>query len=144
MYNILFFIVKFQINNKKSISLVELKFQKDKEIELMNRIKGMFRYVSFSFMSEQLNGNAKITCVCTVDGTPYPDVNNAGKINAGIDIINAICRSKGVTAPIFIDNRESINFLLGTNSQIVNLSVSLHNNLVKSVESGLETEYVEL
>ena len=88
----------------------------------------------------------KITSVrgCTVDGTPYPDVNNAGKINAGIDIINAICRSKGVTAPIFIDNRESINFLLGTNSQIVNLSVSLHNNLVKSVESGLETEYVEL
>ena len=91
-----------------------------------------------------MNDNRKNTCVYKVDGTTYPDVNNAGKSNAGIDINNAIWRSKGVTAPIFIDNRESINFLLGTNSQIVNLSVSLHNNLVKSVESGLETEYVEL
>ena len=90
----------------------------------------MFQLVSFSFVSEQLNGNEKITCVCTVNGTPYPDVNNAGKINAGLDIINAICKSKGIVAPIFIDNRESVNDLLPTLSQVINLSVSKHKSLV--------------
>lgn len=29
---------------------------KDKDAELLKRINGMFRYVSFSFVNEQLNG----------------------------------------------------------------------------------------
>ena len=84
----------------------------------------MFKVVSFSFLSTQLNGNEKLTCVCTVNGTPYPDVNNAGKINAGLDIINAICNAKGVTAPIFVDNAESVNDLLDTYSQKIMLYVT--------------------
>ena len=101
-----------------------LLFQKDKDAKLLERINGLFKVASFSFLSEHLNGNEKITCVCTVNGTPYPDVNNAGKVNAGIDIINAICQSKGVSAPIFIDNRESVNEIIPTISQVINLVVS--------------------
>lgn len=112
------------------MEFIALDFQKAKDNELMKRINGMFSLVSFSFVDEQLNGGEKLTCVCTVNGTPYPDVNNAGKINAGLDIINAICRNKGVTAPIFIDNRESVNDLLPTLSQVINLSVSKHKSLV--------------
>ena len=89
----------------------------------------MFSLVSFSFVDSQLNGGEKLTCVCTVNGVPYPDVNNAGKINAGLDIINAICKSKGMAAPIFIDNREGVNQLLPTVSQIVNLCVSTDKEL---------------
>lgn len=105
------------------MEFIALDFQKAKDNELMKRINGMFSLVSFSFVDEQLNGGEKLTCVCTVNGTPYPDVNNAGKINAGLDIINAICLNKGVTAPIFIDNREGVNELLSTNSQVINLVV---------------------
>ncbi len=122
-------------------------FQKAKDNELMNRINGMFKLVSFNFVSEQLNGNEKITCVCTVNGTPYPDVNNAGKINAGLDIINAICQSKGVLAPIFIDNRESINDLLPTLSQVINLTVSKHKSLVmftSSLFANESTDFIQL
>ena len=104
--------------------LTILEFQKAKDNELMKRINGMFSLVSFSFVDEQLNGNEKITCVCTVDGVPFPDLNNARKINAGLDIINAICKSKGISAPIFIDNRESVNTLIPTVSQVINLCVS--------------------
>ena len=114
------------------MEFVALEFQKDKDNELMKRINGMFSIVSFSFVDEQLNGGEKITCVCTVDGVPFPDLNNARKINAGIDIINAICRAKGCTAPIFIDNRESVNELLPTVSQIINLVVSKDPKLVIS------------
>lgn len=118
------------LSDLERIEFIATDFQKAKDNELMNRINGMFQLVSFSFVSEQLNGNEKITCVCTVNGTPYPDVNNAGKINAGLDIINAICKSKGIVAPIFIDNRESVNDLLPTLSQVINLSVSKHKSLV--------------
>ena len=101
-----------------------LQFQKAKDDELLKRINGMFEVVSFSFVSSQLNGGEKLTCVCTVNGKPYPDVNNAGQVNAGLDIINAICRSMGVYAPIFVDNAESVNEVLQTRSQKILLSVT--------------------
>ena len=106
-----------------------LQFQKAKDAELLKRINALFKYVSFSFVSSQLNGGEKLTCVCTVNGKPYPDVNNAGKINAGLDIINAICKAKGVYAPIFIDNAESVNDVMPTESQKILLYVTRDNQL---------------
>ncbi len=116
-------------NNQKLADLEKweytaLSFQKDKDAKLLERINGLFSLVSFSFVDEQLNGGEKLTCVCTVNGTPYPDVNAAGKVNAGLDIINAICQAKGISAPIFIDNRESVNQIIPTISQVINLVVS--------------------
>lgn len=109
-------------------------FQKDKDAELTRRINGLFKVVSFTFTREQLNGNEKLACICTVNGTPYPDVNTAGKVNAGVDIINAICKAKGVCAPLFIDNRERVNSIIPTVSQIINLKVSTDKQLtIKSV-----------
>lgn len=101
-----------------------MSFQKDKDAKLIEKINSMFEVVSFSFVTEQLNGGEKLTCVCTVNGTPYPDVNTAGKVNAGLDIINAICKYKSVSAPIFIDNSESVNKIIPTISQVINLVVS--------------------
>ena len=106
-----------------------LQFQKAKDDELLRRINGLFQMVSFSFVSAQLNGGEKLTCVCTVNGTPYPDVNNAGKINAGLDIINAICKAKCVNAPIFVDNAESVNNVLETSSQKILLCVTKDSKL---------------
>lgn len=119
-----------RIQNNQALADLEkweftaISFQKDKDAKLMEKINGMFEVVNFSFVSEQLNGGEKLTCVCTVNGTPYPDVNTAGKVNAGLDIINAICRHKGVSAPIFIDNSESVNKIIPTVSQVINLVVS--------------------
>lgn len=116
-------------NNQKLADLEKweytaISFQKDKDAKLLERINGLFSVVSFSFVDEQLNGGEKLTCVCTVNGTPYPDVNAGGKVNAGLDIINAICQAKGISAPIFIDNRESVNQIIPTISQVINLVVS--------------------
>lgn len=119
-----------RIQNNQALADLEkweftaISFQKDKDAKLIEKINSMFEVVSFSFVTEQLNGGEKLTCVCTVNGTPYPDVNTAGKVNAGLDIINAICRYKGVSAPIFIDNSESVNKIIPTISQVINLVVS--------------------
>ena len=65
-----------------------------------------------------------------VDGTPYSDLNDAAKINAGLDIINAICKFEDVYVPIFCDNAESVNELLPTQSQMIRLVVTEDEKLV--------------
>lgn len=93
-------------------------------IELVeSRINGMFELVRFKMYEQQINGGEIETCEATVDGVPFSDLNNAMKINAGLDIINAICRANGIVAPIFIDNRESVSDIVSTQSQIINLIV---------------------
>lgn len=124
-----------RIANNQAISDLErwedtyTRFLKAKDEKLMERINGLFSFVSFSFLKEQKNGGEKLTCFCTVNGVPYGDVNKAGKLNAGLDIINAICRTKGISAPIFIDNAESVNTIIPTISQVINLRVSLDKSL---------------
>lgn len=103
---------------------VMLDFQKAKDNELMKRINGMFQIVSFSFVNEQLNGGEKLTCVCTIDGVPYPDLNKAGKILAGLDIIQAIQKKVGIYAPIFCDNAESVNAYPRMGNQMIYLKVT--------------------
>lgn len=124
-----------RIANNQALTEIEqwedvyTRFLKAKDEMLYERINDLFSYVSFSFVKEQKNGGEKITCVCTVNGTPYPDVNAAGKLNAGLDIINALCKAKGYSAPIFIDNRESVNEAIPTISQVINLCVSRDKTL---------------
>ena len=86
-------------------------------------VYGSISYVQFRMFDTQVDGTEFDTCECMVDGTPYSDLNTAAKMNAGIDIINAICRAKGVTAPIWLDNRESVCNLISCASQIINLFV---------------------
>jgi len=72
----------------------------------------------------QINGGIKNTCEAMVEGVPFSDLNNAMKINAGLEIIKALCEFYQVNAPIFIDNRESVTKLIDIDSQIINLVVS--------------------
>lgn len=78
------------------------------------RINGLFKTVRFKLFERQINGGEAETCVATVGGVPWPDLNSAGRVNCGLDIINAISRAKGVSAPIFIDNAEGVNELMET------------------------------
>lgn len=90
--------------------------------EVENTINGMFSFVRFKMYEQQINGGERETCEALVNGVPYStNVNTAARVNAGIDIINAICRKENVHAPIFIDNRESVTNVIDTDSQIVNL-----------------------
>ena len=88
-----------------------------------NRIAGMFKIVKFKIFDEKLNGNIEETCTAMVNGVPFSSINDAKKISAGIDIINAISKHIGVTAPIWLDNRESVVSIPDTDSQIINLYV---------------------
>ena len=104
-------------------------FDKGKMELTEESINGLFEIVKFKMYNKQLNDGESQTCETMLDGVPYSDVNTAGKINAGIDIINALSKYYGVSAPIFIDNKESINTPLKSVSQVVYLSVGLEESL---------------
>ncbi len=105
-------------------------FTKTKIEECERRINGMFTMVKFRLFDYTIDGNEFETCVPLIDGAPYPVANTARQVNAGLDIINALCKFNGVCAPIFIDNRESVNELIPTESQIINLVVTTDKELV--------------
>ncbi|MDP4143222.1 MAG: AAA family ATPase [Bacillota bacterium] len=107
------------------------------KVELLeSSINSKFKFVSFKLFDTQVNGGLVETCEALINGVPFSNANTASQINAGLDIINALSEHYSVSAPIFIDNRESVNEILECNSQIINLIVSEDKKLkVESKES---------
>lgn len=99
-------------------------FTKAKIEECETRVNSMFKWVSFRLFDYTIQGNPVETCVPLVDGVSFGAGNTAGRVQAGIDIINVLSRFFGVCAPIFIDCRESVNEIPETQSQIINLVVN--------------------
>ena len=99
-------------------------FTKTKVELLENAINSNFEIVRFRLFDTQINGGLVECCDTLVNGVPYADVNNAHKILAGLDIIKTLSRFYNTSAPIFIDNRESINSLHTISAQIISLIVT--------------------
>lgn len=86
-------------------------------------INDSFEFCKFKLFEEQLNGGFAEACVCTIDGVPFNDLNTATKYKAGLDVIKTLQKWFNVSAPIFIDGRESITELQNMDSQLINLIV---------------------
>ncbi|MCM1438980.1 MAG: AAA family ATPase [Roseburia sp.] len=125
-----------ELTELEHIEFAIAEFSKAKSEAIDARINGLFDIVRFRWVKYQINGDEKETCEATINGVPYKSLNTAGRITAGLDIINTICRFEGITAPVFIDNRESLNTIPEMQSQIVNLIVSTDDRItVKSNNS---------
>ena len=104
-------------------------FTKVKVELLESAINSKFKIVKFRLFDTQINGGLVECCDTLVNGVPYSDVNNAHKILAGLDIINTLIKFYDTSAPIFIDNRESINELYNIDTQIISLVVTTDSSL---------------
>lgn len=91
---------------------------------LEEKLNQKFKIVKFKLFDTQVNGGINETFIATVNGVPFEDLNNAMKINAGLDIINTLTDYYNFQAPIFIDNRESVNEIVDIKSQVINLIVT--------------------
>ncbi len=91
---------------------------------LEEKINQRFKLVKFKLFNRLVNGAIEECFETMVGGVPYTDLNTAASINAGIDIINALTEHYNVRAPIFVDNNESVNELLLTQSQVIGLYVT--------------------
>ena len=100
-------------------------FERAKMDEVERRVNAMFAYVQFRMYRQQIEDGKQVPdCVCYIDGVRYADKNNAGKVNAGLDVINTLCAFHRVNAPIFIDNAEGVNEFIPVASQLIKLVVT--------------------
>lgn len=92
---------------------------------LEEKINSKFKYARFKLFEMQINGGLQEVCETLFEGVPYSSgLNNAAKINVGLDIINTLSEHYGFKAPIFVDNAEAVTKLIDVNSQVISLVVS--------------------
>ena len=121
-----------QLSELEKLEFLTANFTKAKTQLIEAKINKLFKNVAFRMFDTQLNGSDIECCDTLINGVPFPDANNASKINAGIDIINVLSSFHNTFAPIFIDNRESVNEIIPSASQIINLYVSKDKSLIIS------------
>ena len=111
-------------------------FVMEKMQRISEIINSKFDTVSWKLFDVQINGGVKECCECTVNGVPYSALNSGHRIVAGLDIIRSLSQLYEASAPIFIDNAESINEfnLPDMDAQMICLSVSEDKELKAEVE----------
>ena len=86
--------------------------------------------VRWKLVKENINGGIEDICVCLVENkdtgarVPWEKANSAGRINAGLEIINVLSDYYDVSVPVFIDNAESVNRVAATIGQQILLTVT--------------------
>lgn len=98
-------------------------FVKAKVDLLEESINSHFEHARFKMFNVLVNGNIEECCETTYKGVPYRSMNNAARMNVGLDIINALTKFYNVTAPVFIDNAEAVTDFIKCNSQTIKLVV---------------------
>ncbi len=100
-------------------------FIRTKVTLLTDRINSQFKVARFKLFDQLVNGGLEECCEITVDGIPYDSgLNNAARINAGLDVCRTLADHYGLHAPVFVDNAESVCDLLYMDTQVIRLIVS--------------------
>lgn len=88
---------------------------------LTEAINAKFKAVRFKLYDVQINGGIADTCEamvpCAGGLVPFSKANNAGRINAGLEIIDTLGKHWGIEMPIILDNAESVVKLIETEAQ---------------------------
>jgi len=122
--------VSEKIAELEGLEILSEDFIRTKVHLLEETVNSKFKYVTFKMFRNQINGGLEEVCEPCIDGVPFTsNLNTAARINAGLDIINTLCQYYGVNAPIFIDNKESVNKTIDVDSQVINLIVSKDKKL---------------
>ena len=112
-------------------------FIRSKVTLLEEKINSKFKYARFKLFETQINGGLTETCETLYEGVPYSrGLNNAARINVGLDIISTLSEHFGVTAPIFIDNSEAVTKLIPIDAQVISLVVSEEDKTLRVKVEG--------
>lgn len=103
-------------------------YQEYQNTILENRINEHFEIVKWKLFKVINNAGDPVIepyCECYVNGVAYHDgLNQAARLNAGLDILNTLCKHYGVSAPIIIDQSESTLDIRPTKGQQIRLMVA--------------------
>ncbi len=113
------------------------RFIRIKAQQVEERVNAHFALARFKLFDEQINGGLADACEITVGGVPYADLNHAMRVNAGLDVIRTLSGYYGHSAPIFIDNAESVVSLMADGVQTIRLVVNAADRQLRlEIEEG--------
>lgn len=119
-------------------------FVKAKVNLLEEKINSKFKLARFKLFDVQVNGGISETCETTYQGVPYSSgLNNAARINVGLDIINTLAEHYDFDAPIFVDNAEAVTELIPTRGQVIRLVVSEGDKTLRVETQGQNNLFKE-
>lgn len=96
---------------------------------LSERVNDKFSFVKWIMFQTTNDGEKKPYCECSHNGIPYSALNDASKINAGIDIAHTISTFYEVSVPMLIDGCESVQKPIYEGGQQIRFSVGNSNIL---------------
>lgn len=106
--------------------------------ELVDKaVSEKFELAHFKLFKNNIsNDGIEECCEACINGVPYSDLNNAAKINCGLDIIRTLAKDNYFEAPVVIDNAESVTELVNMGTiQVIRLIVSKKDKNLR-VEKG--------
>lgn len=116
-----------QLSDLEKLEDIARSYQSRQNAVLESLINERFSLVSWRLFRTVNNGGDSFEepyCECYVYGIPYHSgLNQAMRLNAGLDICEALCRFHNVAAPIVIDNAESNLDIYKTTGQQIRLQV---------------------
>lgn len=120
---------------EQGIYLCEV-FIKTKVNLLTDKINSKFENVRFRLFIEQQNGGIREDCEVMIPSeggrmVPFAFANNAARINAGLEIIEALSNHWNLSMPVFVDNAESVTSLVDLETQVIRLVVSEKDKQLK-------------
>src|SRR5699024_2043599 len=114
-----------EYNDLEHATFLTEEFTKQKVKLMESSINDKFEITKFKLFNVLINEGVEDVCIALHNGVPYDSgLNNAARINVGLDIINALSKHYNFYTPIMIDNAESVTDVHETTSQQVQLEVS--------------------
>ncbi len=110
-------------------------FTASKARYLEEAVNSKLSHLKVRFFEKQINGGyAEVCDVLVPTGAgghvPYQTANTAGKLNAGLELINILSKHWGFSMPVFLDNAEAVTEVIDTGFQLIGLVVSgVHDKL---------------
>ena len=115
--------------------LIEMYIKTKAEL-LTDKINSKFRLAEFRLFETQINGGINPICETTYKGVPWGNLNSAGKVQVGLDIIRTLQEHYQFRPPVWIDNRESIVELPEMDCQVISLIVSEKDKTLRVEPAG--------
>lgn len=100
-------------------------FITNKTLHIEKEVSKLFKIATFKLFHQNYGDNdtQREVCETMVNGVIYNSLNNAMKIQVGIDIIKTLQDHYDFRAPLWIDNRESVTTIPDLDCQIISLYV---------------------
>lgn len=119
---------------ERELSIAD-RFVRAKVSMLEDKINGHFELARWKMFDEQINGGLQDCCEMSVNGVPYWNLNNAMRVQAGLDVTRALQKHHGKSIPVWIDNREGITTIPKMDCQVISLIVSENDKTLRVEEN---------